>query len=138
LRYQVRGAPEVEIGESLPEIRHEGFDIVSSTARFMQRILQQHVRCCEFIDDGEVARLAPELIEPASDDGLVHFQIRHCASPALAWCRALYFRQQRADSHPIPGSEDSSPLIDRPASFCHCTARLRSISVSGFIRESTT
>jgi hypothetical protein len=37
----------------------------------MQGILQEHIRCGELIDDGEIAFLAPEVGEPATDNGFV-------------------------------------------------------------------
>jgi hypothetical protein len=43
----------------------------------VQRILQQHVRRRELVDNRKVAGLAPELGEPAADDGLVVVFYRH-------------------------------------------------------------
>ena len=40
---QVGGAPEVEVGEGGPEVGHERFDLLATTARFVQRIPQKHV-----------------------------------------------------------------------------------------------
>src|SRR5262249_30131902 len=102
---------------------HERLDVVASATRLMQRILQQHVWRCEFIDDRKVAGLAPELIEPARDDRLVLFQIRHCASPEMALCHARYFGQRLPNSHPISDCEESdSSAIDcnrlRPLDNC--------------------
>ena len=72
-RDQIGDAPEIEIRERLAKIGHEGLDIVAAVPRFMQRILQQHVGCCEFVHDVQIAGLAPEIREPAADDGLVVF-----------------------------------------------------------------
>jgi hypothetical protein len=76
-RNQIRGAPEVEIGERFPKVRHKRLDVFAATARFVKRILQQHVGCGEFIDNSEVAGLAPEIREPPANDSLVIFLLRH-------------------------------------------------------------
>ena len=76
-RDQIRSAPEVEIGERFPEVRHERLDVFTATARFVERILQEHVGRGEFIDNSEVAGLAPEIREPPANNGLVIFFLRH-------------------------------------------------------------
>jgi len=68
---QVGRAPEVQVGEGGPEIAHEGLDVVAAAAGLVQRVLQQHVRCGDLVDDREIGVPAPELGEPAADDGLV-------------------------------------------------------------------
>jgi len=72
-RKQVRGAPKSRSGERFPKVRHKRLDVFSATARFVKRILQPHVGCSEFIDNSEVAGLAPEIREPAANDSLVIF-----------------------------------------------------------------
>jgi hypothetical protein len=37
----------------------------------MQGVLQEHIGCGEFIDDGKIALLTPEAGEPAADNGFV-------------------------------------------------------------------
>ena len=78
---EVRGAPEIEIGKRLAEIRHEGLDVVAATTRLVQRVVQQHVGCGDFVDDAEIAGLAPEIGEPAADDGLVVLFDGHESAP---------------------------------------------------------
>src|SRR6478672_548985 len=41
---QIRGAPEIEIGEGGAEIGYERLDIVAAATGFMQRVFEQHVR----------------------------------------------------------------------------------------------
>ena len=70
-RDQVRGAPEVQVRERLAEVLHEGLDVVAAATRGVQGVLQQHVGSGQLVDDGGVVLLAPEMREPAADDGLV-------------------------------------------------------------------
>jgi hypothetical protein len=58
----------MEVGERLTKISHEGLDIVAAAPRCMERVLQQHVRSGKFVDNAEVASLAPEIDEPAAYD----------------------------------------------------------------------
>ena len=74
---QVCGAPEVEVRKRRPEVRHERLDVVTAAARFVQRILQQHVRCSNLVDDGKLDVLASEIGEPAADNGLVVLFLAH-------------------------------------------------------------
>jgi hypothetical protein len=76
-RYQIRCAPEVEIGERLPEARHKRLDVFPAMARLVERILQEHVGCSEFIDNSKVASLAPKIREPPANNNLVIFFLRH-------------------------------------------------------------
>jgi hypothetical protein len=50
----------------------------------MQRVLQQHVRRCDFVNDSEIAGLAPKIGEPAAYDGLVVGFLGHNLAP---WMR---------------------------------------------------
>jgi hypothetical protein len=79
-RDQVRGALEREIGECLAEPDHERLDVGMAAPRLMQRILQKHVWSSKFIDDAEIACLAPEICEPAANDGLVVVCLTHLIS----------------------------------------------------------
>jgi hypothetical protein len=74
---QIRHTPEVEIGECCAKIGHECLDVVRAAARLVQRILQEHVRRGELIDDAEIAGLSPELGEPPANDGLVILCFAH-------------------------------------------------------------
>src|SRR5258708_27388754 len=76
-RDKIRCAPEAQIRESLSEIGHERLDVFPSPARCVERILQQHVGRSDFIDNSEVASLAPEIREPPADNSLVIFFLRH-------------------------------------------------------------
>ncbi len=76
-RYQIRSAPEVEIGERLPEARHKRLDVFPAMARLVERILQEHVGCSEFIDNSKVASPAPKIREPPANNSLVIFFLRH-------------------------------------------------------------
>src|SRR3981081_4675181 len=73
LRDEIRSAPEVEIGERFPKVRHERLDVLMATARFVERILQEHVGRGEFIDNSEVASLPPKMREPPANNGLLVF-----------------------------------------------------------------
>src|SRR6202022_4685765 len=84
-RDKIRSAPEVQIRERLSEVRHERLDVFPATARFVERILQEHVRRGEFIDNSEVASLAPEIREPPADNGLVIFFLRHDHFSCVRW-----------------------------------------------------
>src|SRR5439155_18636227 len=68
---QIGRAPEVEIGEGVPEIDHEGFDVITAASRLVKRVVQQHIGGSDLVDDAEVAGLSPEFGEPAADNGLV-------------------------------------------------------------------
>src|ERR1700682_1648171 len=68
---QVRGATECEIGKRATEVGHEGLDVGTATTWLMQGILQEHIGCGEFIDDGEITLLTPEAGEPTADNGFV-------------------------------------------------------------------
>src|SRR5882724_8654005 len=95
-RNQIRGAPEIEIGERFAKVRHKRLDVFSATARFVKRILQQHVGCGEFIDNSEVAGLAPKIREPPANDSFVIFFLRH---DHFSCCvRSMAVRDQRTFS----------------------------------------
>src|SRR5579859_732764 len=51
--------------------RHECLDVLVATTRCMKRIVQEHVRSGEFIDDAGIVGFSPELREPASYNCLV-------------------------------------------------------------------
>jgi hypothetical protein len=51
-------------------MHHESLDVFPSPTRLVQGVLKEHLRRGELVDDSEIARLAPELGEPAADDGL--------------------------------------------------------------------
>jgi len=65
---EVRSSGEAEVGERFAKGDHEGPHVVATAA---QRILEQYVGCGKLVHDLEVPRIAPELLEPAADDGLV-------------------------------------------------------------------
>jgi hypothetical protein len=56
---QVGSAPEVEIRKRLAKVGHECLDVGMSAPRLVERVVQQHVRGSDFVDDGEIAGLAP-------------------------------------------------------------------------------
>src|SRR5689334_24147588 len=91
---QVGCTPEVEIRERLSEVGHERLDVIATAAGFVQRILQQHVGRGQFIDDAEIAGLAPEMREPPTDDGLVVIFLRH----VLSLCWFPFVRKKHQDS----------------------------------------
>src|SRR5712691_3153854 len=95
-RNQIRGAPEVEIGKRFAKVRHKGLDVFSATARFVKRILQQHAGCGEFIDNSEVAGLAPKIREPPANNSLVIFLLRQ--ELLLLCMRSIAVRDQRTFS----------------------------------------
>jgi AraC family transcriptional regulator of adaptative response/methylated-DNA-[protein]-cysteine methyltransferase len=68
---EISRAPEVEVRKGRAEIRHESLDVRTSLPRLVQRVFEQHIRRGDFIDDAEIAGLAPEVGEPAADDRLV-------------------------------------------------------------------
>jgi hypothetical protein len=70
---QVGRAPEVEVRERPAEVPLEGLNVFAATAWFVERILQQHLRCGQFVHDGEIAGLTPKVGEPPANDGLVLF-----------------------------------------------------------------
>src|SRR6201992_1300693 len=74
---QICRAKEIEIGECGAEIGHERLDVVATAAGFMQRVLEQHVRRGDLIDDSEIDALAPEFGKPATDNSLVVFLLAH-------------------------------------------------------------
>ena len=74
---EVRGAPEVEVRESLAEVGHERLDVVAAAAGFMQGVFEQHVRRGDLVDNSEIDALAPEFGKPAADNGLVIFFLAH-------------------------------------------------------------
>ena len=49
----------------------------------MQRILQEHVRSGELVNDVEIAGFTPEVRESAAYDGLVVFLFRHDVIPSF-------------------------------------------------------
>src|SRR6516165_272764 len=74
---QIRRTPGFEIGERSAEIGHECLDVVTAAARFVQGILEDHIWRGEFVDNAEIAGLAPELGKPLADYGLVVFYFAH-------------------------------------------------------------
>src|ERR1700712_5340757 len=82
-REQVRGAAEAEIRKRIAESDHEFLHTLATAARLMQRILQQHVRRSQFVDDIGVPGIAPELLEPAAYDSLVLLFLRHLNLPVI-------------------------------------------------------
>src|ERR1700736_3862460 len=78
---EVGRAPEVQVGEGSSEIGHESLDVLATFPRFMQRVLQQHVRRSNLVDHFQVAFFTPESGEPGADDGLVVIlQAHECTS----------------------------------------------------------
>src|SRR6266436_146355 len=77
---QVGGAPELEVRKGCTEVGHEGLDVFTAAARFVERVLQQHVRRGDVVDDGQITLLTPEFGEPADDGGLVVFFFAHVSS----------------------------------------------------------
>ena len=77
LRDQVGRAPEVEVRERPAEVALERLNVRAATARFVERIFQQHFRCGQFIHDGEIADLTPKVGEPPANDGLVVLFLAH-------------------------------------------------------------
>src|SRR5262245_36740928 len=73
---EVGRAPEVEIRERLAELGHERLHLRAAPARRAQGALQEDIGRAEFVDDGGVPRIAPELREPATDDRLVLLFLR--------------------------------------------------------------
>src|SRR5262249_23194846 len=84
---QVGRAPEVEVRERRTEPLHEIAHILATTARRMQRILEQHVGGGEFIDDLGIPGISPEPLEPTADNSLVVLFARHGIDPPL-WLKA--------------------------------------------------
>jgi hypothetical protein len=74
---EVGRAAELEIRKRLAEVAHEVLHVLPATARRMQGVLQQDVGGGELVDDLGIPGIAPELGEPASDDGLVVLFLRH-------------------------------------------------------------
>src|ERR1700741_3519425 len=68
---QICGAPEVQIRKSLPEIRHEGLDVLAAAPRFVKGVLQQHAGSGQLVDDAPVTGLTPEISKPAANDCFV-------------------------------------------------------------------
>ncbi len=68
---EVGSAPEVEVRESRAELHHEIPHIVATATWRVQRILKQHIRCGEFVDDLGIPGIAPKPLKPAPHDGLV-------------------------------------------------------------------
>src|ERR1700735_3119109 len=83
---QIRDTPEIEVWEGPAEVAHEGLDVIATAARLVERILQQHVRCGDVVDDSEVALLAPKVGEPSADYVLVVFLFAHVHFPLDAIC----------------------------------------------------
>src|SRR6266851_4371662 len=77
LRNEIGSPPKIEIGEGLSKAGYERLDIFSAPTWRVQRVLQKHVRSGKFIDNAEVARLAPEVGEPAAYDCLVILLFGH-------------------------------------------------------------
>jgi len=69
-------SPKMQVGKRFPEVGHERLDISVAPARLVKRVLQEHVRRRYLIDDGEIADLAPEFIEPAANNGLITVFVR--------------------------------------------------------------
>src|ERR1700746_2974440 len=111
VRDEIGGAPEIEIGERLAKISHERLDIFPTSARLMQRILKQHVRRGEFVDDSEIAALAPEFSKPATDDGLVVVLSRHV--PLLHWIGPLQGSSDRRAGMWVVGRPPATRFPDR-------------------------
>src|SRR5215472_14237468 len=74
---EVRGAPEVKVGERRTELHHKVPHVVATTARSMERVLKKHIGRCEFVDDFWLPWIAPEPIEPTTHNRLVVLFARH-------------------------------------------------------------
>jgi hypothetical protein len=68
---EISSTPKLEVRERCTEAEHEVAHVLAAPARCMQRILEQHVRGSEFVDDLRVPRVALETLEPAAHQGLV-------------------------------------------------------------------
>jgi hypothetical protein len=68
---KIGSAPKLEVRERGTEIRHEIPHVFAAATRRVQRILKQHVRGGEFVDDLRVPRIAPEPFEPSTHECLV-------------------------------------------------------------------
>ncbi len=69
--------PEVEVWERFAETGHERLDVLAATSRLVQRVAQEHVGSSKFVDDVEVAVLAPKIGEPTAYDSLVVILFGH-------------------------------------------------------------
>ena len=67
----------MQVGKRFPEVGHERLDVGWPRRDSWKGVLQEHVRRRYLIDDGEIAGLAPELIEPAANNGLIIVFVRH-------------------------------------------------------------
>src|SRR3954471_12452709 len=68
---EVGGRAEAEIGERLAERQRELAHLVAAAEGLVQRVLEADVGRGELVDDARVEVAAPEVGEPANDDGLV-------------------------------------------------------------------
>src|SRR5262249_34985347 len=48
-------APEIQVRKRFAKPAHEHLDILATPARLVQGELQQHIGCCKFVDDFEIA-----------------------------------------------------------------------------------
>jgi hypothetical protein len=81
---EIVSAGEAEVGECRAKPDHEGSDVIAAAPRCVQRVLQEHVRSRQLIDDLGVPRIAPEFREPAADDGLVPFKLGRAATAGVS------------------------------------------------------
>src|SRR5258707_6121549 len=93
---EISGTPEVEVRECFAEIGHECLDVIAATTRLVQRVVQKHVRSSKFVDNVEVAGLAPEIGEPSAYDGLVVIFFRH-GEFLIGCCRKKEARSPLSD-----------------------------------------
>jgi hypothetical protein len=82
---EIGSAPELEVRKGGAEIEHEIPHFFATPTRSVQRILEQHVRGGELVNDLWVPRISPEPLEPASNEGLVFLFTCH---PCLSRCSA--------------------------------------------------
>ena len=83
---QLGRAPEIEVGKRSTKIGHERLDVITTAARFVQRVVEQHVRRSDLVDDREIDILTPKLSKPATNDGLiaVFFAYLNCPNQVVS------------------------------------------------------
>jgi hypothetical protein len=74
-------AQKLRSGNASRNPADEGLDVLLAAARFVERVMLQHIRRCQIVDDAEIAGLAPELGKPVADDVLVFTFLAHFLSP---------------------------------------------------------
>jgi SOS response associated peptidase (SRAP) len=122
---EITDPSETEIGKSVAKLRHKNSNGRAPFLWIVHWVVQEYVRCGQFVHDSWIPGVSPEFLEPARYDVLI--VLRHSnhlrsfdagpgkAEPAASLCRVISIREMftatRFPSHCLIVGEDSATAL---------------------------